>query len=110
MVQKLLIQIADPWVIFGLAGQACFFLRFFIQWLASERAGQSVIPNMFWYLSIAGAAIVLLYGLVRIEPVLIVGQIPALAVYLRNIYFIHKRRQQTIVDPDAAPAVERVKS
>lgn len=100
MLQKLLEQLGDPWVIFGLAGQSCFFLRFLFQWLASERAGQSVIPNLFWYLSIAGAGIVLIYGFIRVEPVLILGQIPALAVYLRNLYFVYKRRKHTVVDPE----------
>ena len=100
MLAKLLEQLTDPWVLFGLAGQSCFFLRFLVQWLASERAGKSVIPNLFWYLSIAGALIVLVYGFIRAEPVLILGQVPALAVYLRNLYFIYKRRKATVVDPE----------
>jgi len=100
MLAKLLEQLGDPWVLFGLAGQSCFFLRFLVQWLASERAGQSVIPNLFWYLSIAGAVIVLVYGFIRSEPVLILGQVPALAVYLRNLYFVYKRRKRTVVDPE----------
>ncbi|MGH7004863.1 MAG: lipid-A-disaccharide synthase N-terminal domain-containing protein, partial [Alphaproteobacteria bacterium] len=80
--------------------QACFFLRFLVQWIASERAGQSVIPNLFWYLSLAGAATVLVSGIVLVQPVLIIANLPALVVYLRNLYLIYKRRQRTIVDPE----------
>jgi len=97
---KLAKELAEPWQIVAMIGQTCFFLRFFVQWLASERAGQSVIPNMFWYLSLAGAATVLLSGIVLIQPVLIIANLPALAVYGRNLYFIYKRHQETIVDPE----------
>jgi lipid-A-disaccharide synthase-like uncharacterized protein len=100
MLAELLAKFADPWVIFGIAGQTCFFLRFLVQWLASERAGMSVIPNAFWYISIAGAAIVLIYGFRQREPVLILGQIPALFVYLRNIHLIYRRRKATLTDPE----------
>jgi lipid-A-disaccharide synthase-like uncharacterized protein len=96
---ELVNQLSDPWQIVAVIGQTCFFLRFLVQWLASERAGQSVIPNMFWYLSLAGAATVLLAGVVLVQPVLIIANLPALAVYGRNLYFIYKRHQQTIVDP-----------
>ena len=106
---KLLNQLTDPWQIVAIIGQTCFFLRFLVQWLASERAGQSVIPNMFWYLSVAGAATVLLAGIVMAQPVLIVANLPALAVYGRNLYFIYKQHQQTIVDPEHQPGAKGVK-
>jgi lipid-A-disaccharide synthase-like uncharacterized protein len=95
-------QLANPWQIVAVIGQTCFFLRFLVQWLASERAGRSVIPNLFWYLSLAGAATVLLAGIVLVQPVLIIANLPALAVYGRNLYFIYKRHQETIVDPEHA--------
>lgn len=81
----------DHWTIIGLAGQGMFFLRFAVQWLSSERAGRSVIPMAFWYLSIAGALIVLVYGLRQREIILIAGQGAALAIYLRNIVLIRRR-------------------
>jgi lipid-A-disaccharide synthase-like uncharacterized protein len=93
-------QLSNPWQIVAVIGQTCFFLRFLVQWLASERAGQSVIPNLFWYLSLTGAATVLLAGIVLVQPVLIIANLPALAVYGRNLYFIYKRHQETIVDPE----------
>lgn len=97
---ELVNQLSNPWQIVAVIGQACFFLRFLVQWVATERAGQSVIPNMFWYLSLAGAATVLLSGIVLVQPVLIIANLPALAVYGRNLYFIYKRHQETIVDPE----------
>lgn len=102
-------QLANPWQIVAVIGQTCFFLRFLVQWLASERAGQSVIPNLFWYLSLLGAATVLLSGIVLVQPVLIIANLPALFVYLRNLYFIYKRHQETIVDPEHQPGTKGAK-
>jgi lipid-A-disaccharide synthase-like uncharacterized protein len=79
------------WVTLGLIGQSAFFLRFLVQWLASERAGQSVIPNSFWYLSIAGALIVLVYAIYRRDPVFIIGQVAGLLVYVRNLMLIRRQ-------------------
>jgi lipid-A-disaccharide synthase-like uncharacterized protein len=86
----------DPaliWLIIGLLGQACFFLRFFLQWIASERQRQSVMPVQFWYFSIAGAVILLAYALHRRDPVFIIGQVGGLFVYARNLYFILGKRE-----------------
>jgi lipid-A-disaccharide synthase-like uncharacterized protein len=102
-------QLANPWQIVAVIGQTCFFLRFLVQWLASERAGQSVIPNLFWYLSLLGAATVLLSGVVLVQPVLIIANLPALFVYGRNLYFIYKRHQTTIVDPEHQPGTKGAK-
>lgn len=82
----------DTWTIIGLVGQGMFFLRFACQWYSSERAGRSMIPNVFWYFSIAGAAIVLIYGLHRQEIVLILGQGVALFIYIRNLVLIRRER------------------
>ncbi len=85
----------DTWTIVGLAGQGMFFLRFVCQWYTSEQAGRSIIPRIFWYFSIAGATIVLIYGLHRKEIVLILGQGVALFIYIRNLIFIHRERIPT---------------
>ena len=103
MLEQLLAKLGDGWVIFGLAGQSCFFLRFLVQWLASERRGESVIPLGFWYLSIAGAGVVLAYGIRQLDPVLIFGQTAGLLVYLRNLHLIYKNWRNTRV---ATPAGE----
>lgn len=80
------------WVVVGFVGQALFFMRFFVQWLASERARASVIPNAFWYFSIGGGSILLLYAIVKADPVFIVGQGMGLLIYLRNIHLIHHKK------------------
>lgn len=79
------------WVVIGFAGQSLFFMRFFIQWLASEKAGRSVIPNAFWYFSMMGGVILFLYALWRQDPVFILGQSTGLFIYARNLYFIRRK-------------------
>jgi lipid-A-disaccharide synthase-like uncharacterized protein len=85
-----------PWVAIGLFGQGLFFTRFFFQWLASERLKRSVIPDAFWYISLSGAAIVLAYGIHRMDPVIMLSQVGGIIFYCRNIYLImqHKRSRQ----------------
>ncbi len=58
----------SPWILIGLLGQSFFFSRFLVQWIASERKGRSTIPNTFWYLSIAGSALLLAYAIYRHGP------------------------------------------
>ena len=67
------------WIAVGFAGQALFFGRFFVQWLASERARRSVIPTAFWYFSIGGGLVLTAYAIYRRDPVFIVGQASGLA-------------------------------
>lgn len=76
------------WVMVGLFGQLMFSARFIVQWLASERAGRSIVPVVFWYFSLAGGLIVLSYGIHKLEPVIIVGQLPGTVIYIRNIWLI----------------------
>ncbi|HYB56423.1 MAG TPA: lipid-A-disaccharide synthase N-terminal domain-containing protein [Alphaproteobacteria bacterium] len=81
------------WVGVGLFGQALFFMRFFVQWLASERQGKSVIPLAFWYFSIGGAAILLVYAIYRLDPVFIIGQAGGFLIYARNLYLIRREKR-----------------
>src|SRR5450830_1289651 len=78
----------DVWVILGLVAQFFFTMRFAVQWIASERAGRSVIPVAFWFFSIGGGLLLLVYALYRRDPVFIAGQALGLLVYIRNLYFI----------------------
>jgi lipid-A-disaccharide synthase-like uncharacterized protein len=82
----------DWWTIFGLAGQILFMSRFLVQWVASEKARRSVIPEAFWYFSLAGGAIVLVYGIQRNDLVIILGQMFGVIVYTRNLYFIWREK------------------
>jgi lipid-A-disaccharide synthase-like uncharacterized protein len=78
----------DGWVILGFVAQAFFTMRFVVQWIASERARKSVMPVAFWFFSIGGGALLLVYALYRKDPVFIAGQALGLLVYIRNLYFI----------------------
>ena len=83
----------DGWVILGFVAQAFFTMRFVVQWIASERAGRSVIPLAFWLFSIGGGLLLLVYALYRKDPVFIAGQAFGVFVYLRNLYFVlHERK------------------
>lgn len=79
------------WLGIGLLGQSLFFMRFFVQWLASERARKSIIPKAFWYFSLSGGITLLAYALYRQDPVFIIGQGTGLLIYLRNLYFITRK-------------------
>lgn len=83
------------WTLIGFGGQAVFFARFFVQWLASERRKQSVIPTAFWFLSVAGGLILLSYAIHRRDPVFIAGQSTGLFIYGRNLWFIYRRPAAT---------------
>lgn len=90
------------WLVIGFLGQACFFARFFVQWLASERQKKSIFPIAFWYFSILGGAILLCYALYRRDPVFILGQATGLLIYFRNLYFI---RQEVRLKPSCRDIV-----
>jgi lipid-A-disaccharide synthase-like uncharacterized protein len=78
------------WLGFGLLGQAFFSARFLVQWIASERRKQSVVPVQFWYFSVGGGLMLLAYAVYRQDPVFILGQGAGLLVYARNLYFIRR--------------------
>jgi lipid-A-disaccharide synthase-like uncharacterized protein len=82
------------WIAVGFAGQALFSARFALQWIASERAGRSVIPDVFWYCSVGGGATLLAYAIWRQDPVFIAGQAAGLFIYARNIYLIWRERSR----------------
>ena len=81
------------WICFGFVGQLLFGSRFLIQWIASERKKESIIPLAFWYLSIGGSAILLSYAIHRKDPVFILGQCTGLFIYIRNLTLIHKKKK-----------------
>jgi lipid-A-disaccharide synthase-like uncharacterized protein len=89
----------DIWLMVGLVAQLLFTARFLVQWWASERAGDSVVPIAFWFLSLAGGAMLLVYGLQRREPIIILGQSLATVIYLRNIMLILKKRRNRGAEP-----------
>lgn len=76
----------------GLLGQGLFSMRFIIQWIASERAGKSVIPFSFWIFSLGGSLLLLIYAIYRKDPVFILGQAPNVFIYSRNIYLLKRKK------------------
>jgi lipid-A-disaccharide synthase-like uncharacterized protein len=79
------------WLVVGFVGQALFGSRFLVQWIVSERRGESVVPLAFWYLSLGGAALLLAYAVWRQDPVFILGQSFGFLVYTRNLVLIARR-------------------
>jgi lipid-A-disaccharide synthase-like uncharacterized protein len=86
------------WLGIGIAGQLLFMARFIVQWIHSERHGKSLIPVSFWYLSLSGGLIVLAYGVHKLDPVIILGQLPGAIVYTRNLMLIKRNAKQTEVE------------
>jgi len=87
----------DGWVILGFTAQALFTMRFLVQWIASERAGRSVVPLAFWCYSIGGGLLLLVYALYRRDPVFIAGQAFGVLVYGRNLHFVLRERKEASV-------------
>jgi lipid-A-disaccharide synthase-like uncharacterized protein len=84
----------DGWVILGVIAQGFYTMRFVVQWIASERARDSVVPVAFWFFSLGGGILLLIYALYRKDPVFIAGQAFGVFVYLRNLYFIVAKKKQ----------------
>ena len=85
-------ELQSPLVLFGFAGQFIFFLRFAVQWFASERRGRSHIPIAFWYLSLVGGAMSFVYATLKPDLVFMTAQGLGLAIYIRNLMLIYRRR------------------
>ena len=81
-------------IVVGFGGQLLFAMRFIIQWITSEGARRSVIPVVFWYFSIGGGTVLLLYAVWRQDPVIICGQALGLFIYSRNLFFIFLERRE----------------
>ena len=81
------------WLGLGFFAHLLFSARFLVQWLASERAGKSIMPLLFWYLSIAGSGLLLAYAIHRKDPVFILGQSMGIFIYSRNLYLIRREKK-----------------
>ena len=95
LMQLLLVDSwAGVWLaLFGLAAQAVFMSRMLVQWIVSERARRSIVPVPFWWLSLGGAAMMLVYGAMRQDIVIILAQLFGFTVYARNLWLIHVERR-----------------
>jgi lipid-A-disaccharide synthase-like uncharacterized protein len=81
------------WIGIGFFGQALFFGRWLVQWIASEKKAQSEVPVSFWYMSLIGGLITLAYAIYRLDPVFIAGQSVGSVVYVRNLMLIRRAKQ-----------------
>lgn len=80
------------WKVVGWCGNAVFFSRFFVQWLATERKKQVVIPVAFWWLSLVGASLLLTYSIYQQDSVFIFAYLPTFIPYVRNIIIHYRNR------------------
>jgi len=82
----------DYWIILGFIAQGMFTMRFLVQWLATEKSKRSIIPNAFWYFSLSGGLLLLIYAIHRKDPVFILGQAAGVFIYTRNLHYIYKNK------------------
>lgn len=91
---EVLLNVSSPagfaWVLLGLLGQVLFTGRMLVQWLVSERSGRSVVPPAFWWMSLVGATMLLVYFVWRKEPIGVLGQATGWFIYVRNLWMIHR--------------------
>ncbi len=80
------------WVAFGFLGQAVFMARMIVQWRASEKARSSVVPPVFWWLSLLGSSMLMVYFVWRWEIIGFLGQSTGWFIYIRNLWFIHGKQ------------------
>jgi lipid-A-disaccharide synthase-like uncharacterized protein len=83
----------DFWIILGFVAQFFFMMRFVVQWVASEKAKASVVPVAFWFFSLGGGFLLLVYAIEREDPVFIAGQALGLIIYVRNLMLIAKSKR-----------------
>ena len=76
----------------GWAAQGLYFLRFLLQWWASEKAGRTIVPRAFWWMSFWGAALALVYAIDQREPVFVASPMVNLFLYARNLMLSRSRR------------------
>jgi lipid-A-disaccharide synthase-like uncharacterized protein len=100
-----LLNITSPigiaWVVVGLLGQVLFTGRMLVQWLVSEKQKRSVVPPVFWWMSLGGATMLVIYFVWRKDIVGVLGQCTGWFIYVRNLWMIYRPHQPTDPQPDA---------
>ncbi len=102
------LDVTEPWemwwLLLGLLAQVTFFGRWVIQWVASEIRRESVIPVLFWWCSLLGATMLLVYFVGRREPIGVLGQAIGWTVYGRNLYLIKAKHRPPRENPQGTAA------
>jgi lipid-A-disaccharide synthase-like uncharacterized protein len=111
-IQQFSKQLYDPWTWFGLCAQGLFFMRFFWQWIVSERHKRSIVPVAFWYFSLGGAMSMFIYGTHRRDIVVMLGGLLPTVIYIRNLMLIYGRadklrRAGLPVEPLGSPVTDQ---
>lgn len=87
--------VAEPyWEVLGLCGQITFGSRFVYQWLASERAKRSYLPVGFWWLSILGSILILIYAFHKASLAFMIPTFTGVPIYIRNLILIRRERRK----------------
>lgn len=86
------------WVGLGLLGQVLFTGRMIVQWITSERSGRSTVPVAFWWMSLIGATMLMIYFIWRKDIVGVLGQGTGWLIYVRNLVLIYKVRPEGLLD------------
>lgn len=94
------------WVALGLGGQLAFTARMLVQWLSSERARRSIVPVSFWWMSLVGASMLILYFVWRKDLVGVIGQSTGWIIYIRNLLLVYRHRPAPPLTADPAPEPE----
>jgi lipid-A-disaccharide synthase-like uncharacterized protein len=87
------------WLAVGLVGQGLFFMRFLVQWIASEKRRESVFPRAFWHFSLFGGLTLFAYALHQRDVVFAIGQSTGVVIYLRNLMLTGAARKEGLADP-----------
>lgn len=101
-IPKLLLEFQNPLVFFGLLGQSIFMFRFVVQWYASEKRGIVQIPVAFWYFSIVGSLMTIIYAILKPELVLLFAQSLGMVIYVRNLMIVYGWTKKSRAARDAA--------
>ncbi|HEY0008995.1 MAG TPA: lipid-A-disaccharide synthase N-terminal domain-containing protein [Tepidisphaeraceae bacterium] len=111
LAQRLL-NVSNPWgyvwVTLGLLGQVLFTGRMIVQWLVSEKSKRSIVPPAFWWMSLAGSSMLMVYFLWRQDPIGLLGQTFGWFIYIRNLWMIYRPKSapaDLTADPASEPAV-----
>jgi lipid-A-disaccharide synthase-like uncharacterized protein len=101
-LKKFLEQSQQPIEWLGYLAQFVFFFRFAVQWYASERRKESVIPEAFWWISLAGGLLTLSYGLLKVLPPIVLAQLGANLIYARNLVLVRRAKQRRAQAPSGS--------
>lgn len=99
LLQRFTEVLSHPMALFGLLGQLLFFSRFLVQWIVSERKRRSTIPIVFWYLSIGGSLMLLTYAIWRGDPIITLGQLTGVVIYVRNLILLKRSAPPRKTEP-----------